>query len=187
MLRSTIAAVLAFLLFLSIHFLDFHFLIPEARTNNLLWAATFGLISLALILSYLPSEEWFKTKLHINDDLMRRLIYPILSALFYGFLFLGYLEFYFTAERSITFRMLMIMDKQPQHTITREEIFNKYDVPGIIDKRLEDLKYGGYIADKDNKYNLTTKGKITLSIYKFAIDFLHLGTSEKDNTTVTKE
>ncbi len=180
MLRSTIAALLAFILFLTIHFLDFHYLIPENRTNNLLWAATFSLVALALILSYLPSEEWFQEKLHISNELMTKLFYPLLSAILFGFLFLGYLEFYFTAERSITFRMLMIMEKQPKQTISHDDMFVKYDVPGIIDKRLDDLKYGGYITSKNNKYTLTTKGKITLSIYKFTIDFLHLGTQEKN-------
>lgn len=181
MLRSTIAAVLAFILFLVTHFLDFHFYIPYARTNHLLWAATFGLVSLALILRYLPSEQWFQEKLHINDSLMQRLIYPLLGAILYGFLFLGYLEFYFTAERSITCRMLMIMGKQPEHTITRDEMFKKYDVPGIIDKRLSDLEYGGYIKQHDNQYTLTSKGKLTLGIYRFSIDFLRLGSGEKNN------
>lgn len=179
MLRSAIAAILAFILFLVTHFLDFHFYMPYARTNHLLWSATLGLISLALILRYLPTEKWFQEKLHISDSLMQRLIYPLLSALLYGFLFLGYLEFYFTAERSITFRMLMIMGKQPEKTITRDDMFKKYDVPGIIDKRLSDLEYGGYIMKKDNKYTLTNKGKLTLGIYQFSIDFLRLGNVEK--------
>lgn len=179
MLRSVFAALLAFLLFLAIHFLDFHYLIPENRTDSLLKTATISLICLAFILKYLPSEEWFQKILHINDGLKNKLFYPLLSALLFGFLFIGYLEFYFTAERSITFRMLMIMNKQPKQSITRDEMFLKYDVPGIIDKRFNDLEYGGYITNKNKEYTLTTKGKITLSIYAFTIDFLHLGTQEK--------
>lgn len=179
MLRSTIAAILSFLLFLIIHFLDFHYIIPVDRTNNILWAATFGLVALALILCYLPKEEWFQEKLHINNDHLKKFVYPILGALFYGFLFLGYLEFYFTAERSITFRMLMIMDKQPNHIISRDDMFEKYNVPEIIDKRLSDLEYGGYIVQKDGNYQLTNKGTIILKIYSYTIQYLHLGDGEK--------
>ena len=135
---------------------------------------------LSLILCYLPPEEWFKAKLHINDNLMNRLFYPLLAAILYGFLFLGYLEFYFTAERSITFRMLMIIDKEPKHQITMDKMFKKYDVPGIIDKRFADLTYGGYLTHgKDSYYTLTNKGHIILSIYRFTIDYLHLGSGEK--------
>jgi hypothetical protein len=183
MLRTTTAAILAFIIFLIIHLLDFHFLIPQEKIHNLLWAATFGLIMLALILCYLPKEEWFQEKLHIDDKKMKHLIYPILGALFYGFLFLGYLEFYFTAERSITFRMLMLVDKQPDHTITRDKMFAEYDIPGIIDKRFSDLTYGGYLTQKDDSYHLTNKGDITLSIYRFAIQYLHLGSGERKPST----
>lgn len=179
MLRSSISALLSFLLFLVVHFIDFHFFIPESRTKHLLWTATFGLVALALILCYMPSEECLRAKLHVSDELMSRVFYPLLSALLFGFLFLGYLEFYFTAERSITFRMLMLMDKQPNHSISHSLLFEKYDVPGIIDKRLDDLEFGGYITSKENNYTVTTKGKITLSIYEFTINFLHLGTGEK--------
>lgn len=179
MLRSISAAFLAFLLFLIIHLVDFHYLIPENRVNNLLWAATFSLVALALILSYLPPERWFQEKFRINDNQEQKLVAPLLSALLFGFLFLGYLEFYFTAERSITFRMLMIMDNQPHKSITNQEMFSKYDVPMIINKRFSDLQYGGYIVNKKDVYTLTNKGKLTLSIYRFAINFLHLDTQEK--------
>ncbi|MDF1758428.1 MAG: hypothetical protein P1U74_09060 [Legionellaceae bacterium] len=179
MLRATIAAVIAFIIFLVIHFLDFYFLVPEAKTNSLLWAATFGFVILALILCYLPPEEWFQEKLHINDLTMKRMIYPLLSAILYGFLFLGYTEFYFTADRSITFRMLMIVNKQPEKSITYDEMFKKYNVPGIIDKRFDDLTYGGYLEKDNSTYKLTPKGNIALNIYKFAIKYLRLDNGEK--------
>lgn len=179
MLRATFAAILAFLLFLVLHVLDFHFLIPQERTNSLLGAALIGLVCFMLILYYLPNEEWFQHKLRINNNTMRRLVFPILGALFYGFLFLGYLEFYFTAERSISFRMLMIIDKQPDHTMTQENMFTQYDVPGIIDKRFDDLTYGGYLTHQGDSYKITPKGNIALTIYRFAIEYLRLDNSQR--------
>lgn len=178
MLRAVFAAILAFLLFLVAHVLNFHFFIPQERTHSLLCTAFAGLISYAVILYFLPNEAWFQQRLHLNDKKMCYLVFPFLGALFYGFLFLGYLEFYFTAERSITFRMLMIIDKQPEHTISSEQMFAKYDVPGILTKRFDDLVYGGYLVCQNNHYQLTAKGKNTLTIYRFAIDWLRLGNGE---------
>ncbi|OGV30858.1 MAG: hypothetical protein A3E88_03650 [Legionellales bacterium RIFCSPHIGHO2_12_FULL_35_11] len=180
MLRATLAAIIAFLFFLIAHFLDFHYLMPIDKTNSILWTATFGLILLALILRYLPEEKWFQEKLKIDDLKMKKFVYPLLSALFYGFLFLGYMEFYFTADRSITFRMLMIINKEPKHSISRDEMFKKYDVPGIIDKRFNDLTYGSYLTQKGEIYQLTPKGVIILNIYACAIKFLHLDSGEKN-------
>ena len=179
MIRATAASLGAFILFLIVHLLDFHYLVPIERTHHLLWTASFGFILLIIFLSIFPDEQWFHKKLHINDKLLRCLVYPLLAIILYGFLFLGYLEFYFTAERSITFRMLMLMAKQPQQSITKDLMFQKYDVPGIVNKRFSDLEYGGFINKHDDLYTLTDKGKFTLNIYKFSINFLNLDTGER--------
>ena len=94
---------------------------------------------------------------------------------------MGYIEFYFTADRSITFRMLMITEKQPDHRITREKMSLLYDVPGIINRRFDDLVYGGYYELKGGYYYITGKGRIVLKIYQVAIEELHLGTGERTN------
>ncbi|MDP3706022.1 MAG: hypothetical protein Q8R24_08955 [Legionellaceae bacterium] len=179
MLRATFAAILAFLLFLMLHVLDFYFLIPQERTHSLLITALIGLVCFLLMCCYFPNEEWFQRKLRLNDNVMHRFIFPLLGAFFYGFLFLGYTEFYFTAERSITFRMLMLISKQPDQTITQETMFAQYDVSGIITKRLDDLAYGGFLIHQSDSYKLTSKGKMTLSIYQIALDCLRFDNGEK--------
>lgn len=178
MLKVSAAASLAFLIFLAIHFAYFHYCMPNEKVKNLLLTAGLGLIIFLFFIYIFPSEEWFKGKLHISDGVMNCWIYPAFGVLFYGFLLLGYLEFYFTADRSITFRMLMIADKQPNHSVTKEQMSALYDVPGILDKRFEDLTYGGYFELNGDVYHLTDKGKIILRIYKVAIEELHLGTGE---------
>lgn len=178
MLRVSTAAVLSFVIFLAMHFVYFHYGMPHEKVKSLLLTAGLGLIVFFLLLYIFPAEEWFKSKLHISQDVMSRWIYPAFGVLFYGFLLLGYLEFYFTADRSITFRMLMIADKQPGHSITKEKMADLYDIPGILDKRFEDLTYGGYFKLEGNVYQTTEKGKIILKIYRIAIEGLHLGTSE---------
>lgn len=179
MLRATTSALAAFLFFLATHFLHFHFFWPQEKVSGLLWVAVSGLVVFLFFSYILPSEEWFQSKLHLSNNMMKRVIFPALGILFYGFLFLGYLEFYFTADRSITFRMLIIADKEPEHSITRERMFTLYDVPGIINKRFDDLVYGGYFERQGSVYRLTYKGKIILDIYRFTIDYLHLGNSEQ--------
>jgi len=178
MLRSSSAALTSFLFFLAIHFAYFHFAIPNEKVKSLFLTAGLGCIVYIIFLKIFPNEEWFKRKLHLSFGVMNRLIYPAFGALFYGFLLMGYLEFYFTADRSITFRMLMIADKQPSNSITQEKMSEIYDVPGILEKRFEDLTYGGYFQRNENNYQVTNKGKIVLKIYQFTIENLHLGTGE---------
>lgn len=179
MIRATLAAIFSYLLFLIVHFLDFHFVIPYEKTNSLFGAMFFGLLSFPLFFYLLPMEEVLQKKCHLSDRLMKHWVFPLFGVLFYGFLFLGYLEFYFTADRSITFRMLMLTGKQPNQTVTRENMFRLYDVPGIINKRFDDLAYGGYLSQQGDEYRLTEKGKLALNIYRFTIDYLHLGDGER--------
>lgn len=179
MLRVSTAALFAFLIFLVMHFAYFHYRMPIEKVKSLLLTAGLGLIFFSFFIYIFPSEEWFKGKLHISDGVMSRWVYPAFGVLFYGFLLLGYLEFYFTADRSITFRMLMITDKQINHSVTKEQMAALYDVPGILDKRFDDLTYGGYFELNGDVYRLTDKGKIILRIYKVAIEELHLGTGEQ--------
>ena len=178
MLRVSCAAVLSFIIFLVMHFTYFHFGMPYEKVKSLLLTAGLGLLIFFMLLYLLPKEEWFQQKLLLSPTAMSRLVYPALGVVFYGFLLLGYLEFYFTADRSITFRMLMIADKQNGHSITKEKMTELYDVPGILDKRFEDLTYGGYFKLDGDVYVVSEKGRVILKIYKIAIEGLRLGTSE---------
>jgi len=178
MLRASAAALLSFVIFLAMHFTYFHYGIPYEKVRSLFITAGIGLVVFFVLLYIFPAEEWFRSRLHISQSLMVNLVYPAFGVVFYGFLLLGYLEFYFTADRSITFRMLMIADKQPGHSITKEKMAELYDVPGILDRRFEDLTYGGYFEVNGDDYHITRKGDLILKIYKVTIEGLHLGTGE---------
>ena len=179
MLRSTFAAFLAFALFLLVHALHFHFYFPLDKATSVFSTALLSAVCFIIFYALLPTEATLQRKLHLNEKRMERWIFPLLGLLFYAFLFLGYLEFYFTADRSITFRMLMLIHKAPQHTMSQRQMLTSYDVPGIINKRFEDLVYGGYLKKEGDNYTLTPKGNLTLSVYRETIDFLHLNTGEK--------
>lgn len=181
MIRSTIAAFFAFLFFLTIHFLFFYYFNPSHKVNVILICALAGLIFFLILILFFPQEGWFRNKFNISEANMKW-GFLILGALFYGFLFLGYLEFYFTADRSITFRMLMVTAKQREHSITQEQMFTIYDTEGIIKRRFSDLVYGGFYTLKGNIYYLTPKGEFVLRIYRIAIKMLHLDNGEKDDS-----
>ena len=174
MIRTTVAAFGSFVIFVIGHFLHFHYFAPYDKIHSVLIAAGVGLVLFLVFWWFLPLEEKFQQWTRLNDKRVKLYLYPLLGVLFYGFLFLGYLEFYFTADRSITFRMLMITAEQPNRSITVPQLMSIYDTPGIIRRRFDDLKYGGYYAEQDGVYTLTPKGESALSIYKLAIEYLHL-------------
>lgn len=179
MIKVFFAAACAFLVFLLIHFGIFYYFPPYEKVKSIFLCAAIGFFLLLFFLSYLPEDLWFQEKLHISKKYYKYLIYPAFGGLFYGFLILGYLEFYFTADRSITFRMLLIADKQLNQGITKEKMNELYDVPGILERRFEDLTYGGYFElQNGGVYQLTSKGKLILAVYKAAIEGLNLDTGE---------
>ena len=175
MVRMTLAAVIAFACFVVVHFLHFHFLPPQEKTKAVLWVALVGLGLFAVLMAILPSEESLRVNLRLSGTIADRVLPVIVGALVYGLLFLGYLEFYFTADRSITFRMLIITSEQPDKSITTDEMLAHYDTPQIIRRRMNDLAYGGYYEVSGDRYRLTTKGQFAAGVYRFTIKFLKLG------------
>jgi hypothetical protein len=173
MLRSLVAVLTAFVVFVVVHFLHFHFFPPVERINALLLTTVLGAILYLVLLKLLPSDEVLAKKLRLGKSAMKALPVAI-GLLLYALLFIGYLEFYFTADRSITFRMLRITNERPNQAITTEEMLAAYDVPSILVRRLGDLEYGGYYTKEGEYYKLTPKGKLAVGIYGFTIDFLHL-------------
>jgi hypothetical protein len=174
MLRVLIATFAAFTMFVIGHALHFHFFIPQARVNALLLAALLGLGLFFVIYWILPAEEALEKKLGRWRKPAVKALPGIVGSLLYVLLFIGYLEFYFTADRSITFRMLRIIDERPTKTITTAEMLEAYDTKAIILRRLDDMEYGGYMAKSGDTYSLTPKGNRALLVYRFTIDFMHM-------------
>ena len=174
MLKLLIASFSAFIIFIMGHWLHFHYIIPFNRVSSMFTAAGLGLLVYFVIYKLLPDENVLVTKLGLNKSALLKSLPLMVGGLFYAFLFLGYLEFYFTADRSITFRMLRMTDEKQGQVITSEEMLAQYDTKGIVLRRFEDLVYGGYMAKQGEQYSLTAKGKFILSIYRPTIDFLHM-------------
>lgn len=176
MLKVVIASFSAFVTFVIAHWLQFHFFNPVARVNWILAVAFFGLLLNVGLYFLLPPNEALEQRLSRSFKPMVKALPLLVACLVYSLLFLGYLEFYFTADRSITFRMLRITDERPTHSVTAEEMLSLYDTKGIVLYRLDDLVYGGYLEKTGDQYSVTAKGRRTLAIYRFTIDFLHMRT-----------
>ena len=75
--------------------------------------------------------------------------------------------------------MLMIIEKQDKQTVSEKEMLLLYDKDLIITKRLDDLRYGGYLKKIDEEYQITPKGAFISKIYKIATSLLNLPLQEK--------
>ena len=174
MIRLLLATFLSFTIFVAGHWLHFHFGNPYDRVNSVMGAAGFGLLLMVIIYRFLPSESHLLAKLRITNSPVVKFLPLVVASLLYALLFVGYLEFYFTADRSITFRMLRMTDENPNSSVTAEEMLKLYDTRSIVIRRFDDLVYGGYMFKEGDQYRLTPKGQRVLSVYRRTIDFLHM-------------
>ncbi len=173
MFQVIIAAVLSFMLFLVVHFLHFHFYKPVGKTKSLLLVALLGFPFFVLMLVALPSEDHILHALHLGDSASGILL-RVAGAAFYAVLVLAYFNFYLTADRSISLRMLRMTDARPDHAITMEQMLAAYDTRAIITGRMDDLTYGGSLEHDGDRYRVTARGKRALMLFRFPISFLHL-------------
>jgi len=174
MLKVILATASSFLLFLCVHFIHFHYFEPYDRVNSVIGAALFGYICFFIFYRFLPDEETLVSRLKLPYNNIKKVVPLALGTILFFLLFIGYLEFYFTADRSITFRMLRITDERPAQSITVPEMLSTYDTQDIIVRRFDDLVYGGYLKKENDIYTLTPKGKLVLGVYRFTIDYMHM-------------
>jgi len=174
MLKVILSTIISFLLFLCIHLIHFHYFEPYDRINSIIVVALVGYFSFFVFYYFLPAEEILVQRLKLSYERIQQILPLLLGSVLFFLLFIGYLEFYFTADRSITFRMLRITDERPTQNITKDEMLGLYDTKDIIARRFDDLVYGGYLKKEGDNYTLTSKGKNVLGIYRFTIDYMHM-------------
>lgn len=147
----------AFVLFFVIHCLVFRFAPPKERARSIfrLFYLHLAILVLCGVMFGLDALAW------------------LLSVGTYAFLFLGYLEFYFTADRSITTRMLILLEKSP-NGMTEAEMISVYEPAGLIRRRFSDMVYGRYMTFDGRRYHVTDKGRRVAKLYEWVIDRLNL-------------
>ena len=175
----TLLAGGTFLIFLLIHFSVFHFCRIEKKTRSI--TLTFlSVIPVYLVGYFITASDPLYTVLidsthHTGPQFYSLQVISFLAGLMLlGFLFLGHLEFFYTAGRSMTFRMLTLLHEHPMPELTSENFLELYDTNRIIQRRLDDMTYGGYLVEADFGYQLTSKGQRIQTLYAWVINSLNL-------------
>lgn len=178
MLKPIGIGLMCFIIFLSIHACIFHFRKISEKWKVL--SNIFYIILLVYPLLYwlVPPDPLFSM---IPSNLMREPAYRVSSVIsflgglmLYAFLFIGYLEFYFTADRSFTVKIVQELENAAGKKMTREEIGKIFSVDMIVERRLDDMMWGGYMVEHNGYYSNTRKGSFVAKLYKFVIEFLNL-------------
>jgi hypothetical protein len=165
--KAVVAGLGCFLLFLVLHVLVFRFIKLKERFRTLT-VIFYALLPVYVAVYFLlPGPRWFAT-LHEFLD--------FLAGLFlYIFLFLGYCQFYFIVDRSISVRVMMEINNTGGEGRAFEELKRLYSFDYILSRRLDHMVYGGYLDKEGERYVNTKKGRIVASVFAFLKDFLRLG------------
>ena len=70
--------------------------------------------------------------------------------------------------------MLTLLHEYHESGLTSEQFLDLYDTNRIIQRRLDDMTYGGYLIETDFGYQLTSKGRRIQALYGWVINFLIL-------------
>ena len=180
MLKAASIAIICFLIFLVCHVITFHFannLKARVRSIMLTFIAlipAYGAIYISTPLDPLLASVLNPSPVVESQRETLELIHFFMGLLFYSFLFLGYLEFYFTADRSMTCRMLTLLYDSSGKKMTESDFLEHYDTDRIIRRRLDDMTWGGYLIKDGDYYIHTKKGLVVQKFYGTVIKFLNM-------------
>jgi hypothetical protein len=93
----------------------------------------------------------------------------------YIFLWLGYCQFYFIIDRSISVRFMIEINESPHKALSFKELKELYSPDYIFRRRLDQMVDNGHLEIKNGKYINTAKGKIEGRLFKFLKELLRLG------------
>jgi hypothetical protein len=131
-------------------------------------AAILLAVFIVTILSYLLISESFST----IGSYVVAVFGSGLSVIFAGLLytFLGPA----TAERSLASHMLNLLYDIPGYSLTREEIFDRYDSKGFVQKRVDECMSENILEENNGTLVLTGKGRKIAGLYRYILNTLRL-------------
>lgn len=184
MIKSIILALLCFLIFLAAHVILFRLLRPEKRFRTLV-AIYLALIP-AYIAAYLLTPDGFTVVSAPGVPgaplLPLETVYRLTGVInfasglvLYTFLFLGYCQFYFIVDRSISVRIMIELLASPRRRLSLDEIEKVYPCREIFRRRLEHMVDGRYLRESGGYYEVTGKGRLEGLLFKFLKELLVLG------------
>lgn len=183
MIKALIAGFCAFLAFLFVHALIFRVVEPKKRFRALVliflsqlpvymfiyWIIPTPFLVLAPIGAVRPSVS-------IETVYRATVVLNFLSGLaLYAFLFMGYCQFYFIVDRSVSVRAMIEIETSAGRRLNSEGIRERYSLNDMMERRLNQLQEGGYIRKASDSYENTWKGRLVATVFGFLKDFLRLG------------
>lgn len=185
MIKAVFTGLLCFALFLALHIFIFRRFEPKERFRTLA-AIFFSIVPLYALLYFLIPTGYMiyapigaaSSKPIISLEAAYRItaVLNFLSGLFlYIFLFLGYCQFYFIVDRSISVRVMIEIENSIEKRLSFEELKKLYSGDEIFRRRLGHMVEGGYTRDISGYYANTPKGRFEARLFGFIKDLLKLG------------
>lgn len=184
MIKAILTGLFCFVLFLAVHIAVFRTVELKRRFLCLTIIFFSILPAYALIYFLIPSGYMVLAPLGpvgkpvIPLELVFKLTAVInfsSGLMLYVFLFLGYCQFYFIVDRSISVRVMIEIERSSGKKLSFEEIKGVYSFDGILKRRLEHMVENKYIAEDSGRYSNTGKGRFEARLFSFVKDFLRLG------------
>ncbi|MEE8574474.1 MAG: hypothetical protein V3T30_03585, partial [Thermodesulfobacteriota bacterium] len=166
-----------------LHILIFRYFKPERRFRTLTLIFYF-LIGLYFVLYYLvphgfleilPLEAGSPNLSQSTFYKLSNFINFVSGFMLYVFLWLGYCQFYFIVDRSISVRIMIELENSKEKALTYDEIKSCYTFDHILTRRLGHMVEGGYLKKEGDKYVNTKKGETEGRFFRFMKDYLNLG------------
>lgn len=171
MIEGILFSTAAFIFFLFVQALLFHFKFPKNPWRVVVRLAGIFFILYTLAFWFIPTNIF--DILNLETSLARPLAYAN-GVLIYIFWFFSYAQFYFLIDRGVSARILVELERSAAKKLTLEEIQERYRPRDLQKKRLDDMVYGGYLKIENGSYVMTPKGRLNAKIFDFAKRFINL-------------
>jgi hypothetical protein len=172
MLEKVLLSFVCFILFILVHLVVFYLVdIQKHRFWILRGIWAFFAVVYTFLAWYIPGNM-------INEGIQETnalgwFISYLNGLLIYGFLFIFYGYPYYLADRSISIRTFVELRLAGQTGLTLPQLQKKYDHATLLSKRLEAMKYGGFVQQAGDIYRLTGKGRMAANFFAWFRKILH--------------
>ena len=96
------------------------------------------------------------------------------SLLWFGSLWVFYMEFSFIILRSVSIRTMVELAATPGQRLAAEELERRYGTDTMFDQRIESLVDNGYLRDHDGSLSLTSRGRWLASAFELVRRILNM-------------
>lgn len=172
MIERILITLICFLAAKVIHITVFHFFTfkKRARVMELIFAIFF-LIQIILIIVLPPN--------FLLPDIKYSLLLNLVTAgnaiALYLLFFFVYANIYFVIDRSISIRVMIELQRNPEKGLSKEELLQYYNGNHVFDRRLDHMVEGNFVSLVNGRYVNTKMGSVFARVCKFGKKFLNLG------------